>query len=154
MDWHSIVESRKYNIISLTSHNAVNLSPILPYMPVQTEITKGTGVIIDIKHGLVLTASDVVYNGVTIDGKSNLDGSGNLHLKLLAIYHELGFAICQLTSNDYGSLIRLIPENDSLDIELLSDNSAHIGNKVIMIGYDYSDDGNDKVKAISGVFLS
>jgi S1-C subfamily serine protease len=140
-DWISITKRYRDSVLQLICiHGSYN-----PFRPQSAPIDKtatGTGFIVDVKRGLILTNAHMVANAMSISGRMTRYGQYDFSLKVISICREKDVALCQLLDND---LIKIQDVNPMLfgDNMLLSSTT-----EVLTIGYPK---GERNIKFTTGV---
>lgn len=135
MDWPTIIEEKKYCVLKLEAHNNSGINPLKPYTSASTSISHGSGYIIDIENGLVLTASSLVLNNIVIRGTNDIDPSRTIRMTLFCINVDLGFAICQMREEDKEYLQRRVDEPEKLNVIACCSLNQQVGQQVLILGY-------------------
>lgn len=99
MEWRDISLRWEHSVVQIIATRA-NFNLSRPYLIPNDEVTWGTGFILDVEKGIVVTHSDNVRDAVSIFGKISKLGKRNIGLKLLSICQEKHLAICKIDSND------------------------------------------------------
>lgn len=94
-----------------------NYDPYHPYKSPKNEEIIGSGFIIDISKGLVVTTSKLVENSISIIGKIEKLGKRDISLELLGICREKDLAICKILDIDLLKKNEL-KFDDSMNINL------------------------------------
>jgi S1-C subfamily serine protease len=109
-----------------------------PYKSSQTKIIYGTGFIVDIKNGYIITTASNVEGAITITGRSSLLGQRDINLKVMGLCHYKDLALCRIEPNDIELLTRdLNPEMIlSLNVKLGDYIPMNLGDEIGVWGYD------------------
>ena len=87
-------------------------NPIKPYKDPQDITVTGSGFIIDLEKGLVVTTARLCKNPTTIIGKSFRTGQRCLELELLSVCREKDLALCKLNHEDIELITRGIKKEE------------------------------------------
>lgn len=131
--WISVMEKNKNSVLQLICVRGV-YNPFRPQQPADDRKSSGTGFIVDIINGLVLTNAHVVTNAISIVGRMNRFGERDLSLKLVSICREKDIALCQLAKSD----IELILQGKSAEsINMIFGDNLQLKetSNVVTIGY-------------------
>jgi S1-C subfamily serine protease len=116
---------------------------IRPYLLPEDKSSRGSGFIIDVEEGIVVTNAHVVSNAISIRGKIQYFGKKVFNLTLISIIREKDIAICRFSPDDI-SLIRDVcismPLGDNMKLQE-TDN-------VMTIGYPL---GQEQIKFTTGI---
>lgn len=144
-DWIPITERYKNSVIQLICTKA-RYNPFRPQIPPSDGKASGSGFIIDIDNGLLLTNAHVVSNVISISGRMMLFGEYDLSLRVISICREKDVALCQLSLNDIKKIKSSITDDINMkfgDNMLLSSPSP-----VMALGYPL---GQRNLKSTIGV---
>src|SRR6056297_1850825 len=148
MDWSNIVDRCKKSVLQIICHHA-EYNITAPYAPPTEKISKGSGFIIDISRGLIVTNAHVVDNPLSIIARSLLTGKENLNLLLVGICRDRDLAICRLTDESKILLIKgKIGHPPSLNMRFGDDLRLQETEEVMTIGYPL---GEEQIKFTTGV---
>jgi len=114
-------------------------------------ITKvGTGFIIDIEKGHVLTNFKIVDNAISIIGKLSITGDRNINLKLISVCREKDIALCKIDHDDLKYIIRGMNKDQIFSLNMMFTDSMNCknGEEVISLGYFSS---NYNINSTSGI---
>lgn len=144
--WFEIMERYKNSVIQLICIRGV-YNPFRPQQPPIDRRVAGTGFIVDIVNGLVLTNTHVTANAISIIGRMSRFGEYDLSLRLVSICREKDIALCQLSKPDIERILNgNTPESINMtfgDNLLLKETS-----NVVAIGYPL---GQKNIKFTTGV---
>jgi S1-C subfamily serine protease len=121
-----------------------------PYLFAGDKETSGSGFIIDIEKGLVVTNAHVVANAISISGRSSVTGRKDLSLELLGICREKDVAICKISSSDIPLITSGLSSEQLSKLNLNFGDSMNInpGDVVISLGYPLD---SENIKMTTGV---
>ena len=119
-----------------------------PYLNPNDGEISGTGFIIDIGKGLVVTNAHVVSNAISIIGRNYRSGKKDLSLELIGICREKDLAICKINSNDISLITQGLNPMTDLNLKIGDSLQVKPGDKVITIGYTLN---SENVKITTGV---
>lgn len=145
--WSDIVERWKDSVLQIIVHKAT-YDITRPYSNPNDIKSRGTGFIIDIKRGLVVTNAHVVENSINILGRSPLNGKMNLNLKLVGISKDRDLAICQLSTESRIFLCKKITIPERLNMKFGDNMKLNQSEEVITIGYPL---GKENIKVTNGI---
>lgn len=144
--WFAIMERYKNSVLQLICTRGV-YHPYRPMMPPMDRKASGTGFIVDIERGLVLTNAHVCSNAISISGRMTRFGENDLSLHLISICREKDIALCQLVPEDIARILEgKKPEDINMkfgDNLLLKETS-----QVVVVGYPL---GQKNIKFTTGV---
>lgn len=103
--WLPIMERYKNSVIQIICVRA-RYNPFRPQNPPTDHKVSGSGFIVDIERGLLLTNAHVVSNAISIAGRIDRFGERDLSLKLVSICREKDIALCQLSKNDADLILK------------------------------------------------
>lgn len=134
MKWKDSYPRLKYSLLELIVQRSI-FDVSKPYAhPTNTQVI-GTGVIVDIVRGLVLTTAETVKDAGHIGARSYLVGREQLEVKLLSICLNRNVALCQLSAASVKELTvgAGVPEIFNM---LLGDNlKLSEGHKMLMMNW-------------------
>ena len=102
--WFEIMEKYKNSVLQLICTRGV-YNPFRPQMPPIDKRASGTGFIIDIRNGFVMTNAHVVSNAISISGRMMRFGEQDLSLRVISICREKDIALCQLKQSDIDMIL-------------------------------------------------
>ena len=144
-DWIQITERYKDSVLQLICIRGV-YNPYRPQNPPNDRKASGTGFIVDIDHGLVITNAHVAANAISVSGRMTRFGEYDLSLRVVSICREKDIALCQLSDTDIHKIKTDLKTDINMkfgDNMLLSSTSP-----VIAIGYPL---GQKNIKFTTGV---
>lgn len=103
--WLPISQKYKNSVLQLICTIA-KYNPYRPYR-LDDKQQSGSGFIVDIEKGLVITNAHVVSNAISISGRIMALGEQDLTLKLISICREKDVALCQLSQEDINKILTL-----------------------------------------------
>jgi len=144
--WINIMEKYKNSVLQLICVYAV-FNPYRPQLIPSDAGGSGTGFIVDISKGLVLTNAHVVYDAISISGRMTKFGEQDLSLRLISICREKDVALCQLSKQDTEKILaETSPDNVNM---VFGDNIlVRETDPVVTIGYPL---GQKYIKLTTGV---
>lgn len=144
--WFEIMERYKNSVIQLICVRGI-YNPYRPQLPPVDRRASGTGFIVDIVNGLVITNAHVASNAISISGRMSRFGERDLSLRLISICREKDIALCQLSKVDIDRILEgKTPSDINMsfgDNMLLKETS-----NVVAIGYPL---GQKNIKFTTGV---
>lgn len=145
-EWIRITEKYTDSVLQLICVRAV-YDPFRPQMPARDRRASGTGFIIDIERGLVMTNAHVASNAISITGRMMHFGEHDLSLRLLSICREKDIALCQLSKVDRA---KILEGKQPSQINMIFGDSMLVRqtDPVITIGYPL---GQKNIKFTTGV---
>lgn len=102
--WINVMERYKNSVLQLICVRGV-YNPFRPQQPPTDRKSSGTGFIVDIANGLVLTNAHVTTNAISIVGRIMRFGERDLSLRLVSICREKDIALCQLSPDDIDLIL-------------------------------------------------
>lgn len=135
-EWESLGKRWKNSVLQLIVTYR-EPTPRFPYLMSPPFEKRGTGFIIDVCRGLVVTNAHVAEGAIVITGRSPKTGKADLSLDVIGICFEKDLALCRLSSQDIERF-SLGPElnlafGDSLNVSQ--------GEEVLALGYPLGDLG-------------
>ena len=144
--WFEIMERYKNSVLQLICTRGV-YNPFRPQQTPSDKKASGTGFIVDITNGLVITNAHVASNAISISGRMSRFGERDLSLRLISICREKDIALCQLSKVDIDRILEgKTPEDINMtfgDNMLLKETS-----NVVAIGYPL---GQKNIKFTTGI---
>jgi S1-C subfamily serine protease len=104
-DWLVITDKYRDSVLQLICTRGI-YNPFRPQLPPTDRKASGTGFIIDIVNGLVITNAHVVSNAISISGRMMRLGEYDLSLRLISICREKDIALCQLSPSDITIIMK------------------------------------------------
>ena len=147
--WREISRKWKDSVLQLRVTSA-SINPVRPYRTPQDVRSSGTGFIIDIEKGLVLTNAHVVKNALSIVARTTRLGSRDIPIKLYSISLERDLALCQLTDVGISMVSEGIKDQKSLNIKFADDLFTRETDEVLTIGYPLGNEIKFTTGVISG----
>lgn len=131
--WFKIMDKYKNSVIQLICIRG-NYNPFRPQLQPIDKKVSGTGFIVDILSGLVITNAHVVSNAISISGRMSKFGEYNLSLQVISICREKDIALCQL---DKINIDRILNGGNPDDINMVFGDNMLLKetSDVIAIGY-------------------
>jgi len=118
-----------------------------PYKTFREKETTGSGFIIDISRGLILTNAHIVANAISIVGRLPKTGKKDLTLEIIGICREKDLAICKII--DISLIEQSFPNNlDSLNLKFGDSLNVKVGDKVYSLGYPLN---SSNIKTTTGI---
>ena len=144
-DWIPITEKYRNSVVQLICVKA-RYNPFRPQISPGDKRSSGSGFIVDIDNGLLLTNSHVVSDTISISGRMMIFGEQDLSVRVISICREKDVALCQLSAKDIDKVKSSVGGDINMkfgDNMLLSSTSP-----VVAIGYPL---GQKNIKATTGV---
>jgi S1-C subfamily serine protease len=138
-EWIPITKKYRDSVLQLICIRGA-YDPFRPQMPPVDKTSSGTGFIIDVKRGLVLTNAHMVANAMSISGRMVKYGQYDFSLKVISICREKDVALCQLVDITKIQEVNPMIFGDNM---LLSSTTS-----VLTIGYPQ---GGRNIKFTTGV---
>lgn len=144
--WFEIMERYKNSVIQLICIRGA-YNPYRPQLPPMDRKASGTGFIVDITNGLIITNAHVASNAISISGRMSRFGENDLSIRVISICREKDIALCQLSNDDIG---RILTDKSASDINMkFGDNMLlRETSNVVAIGYPL---GQKNIKFTTGV---
>ena len=121
-----------------------------PYRISGDKESSGSGFIIDIEKGLVVTNAHVVANAISIVGRSGRTGRRDLSLELVGVSREKDLALCRISSSDIPLITSGLSseEINKLNLKFGDSMKVNIGDAVISLSYPLD---SENIKLTTGV---
>jgi serine protease Do len=120
--------------------------PFRPYLAPNDQKVRGTGFVVDIERGVIVTNAHVVSNAFSIIGRTPLLGKRDLQLDLLSICRDRDLALVLIRPDDRINLINAAP--GPLNMPFGDSMAARQTDQVLTIGYPL---GQESIKFTTGV---
>ena len=147
--WQEISRRWKDSVLQLRVTSA-SISVNRPYQTPKDKRSSGTGFIIDIERGLVLTNAHVVKNALSIVARTTRLGSRDIPIKLYSISLARDLALCKLTTAGINMVSEGIENPKSLNIKFADDLFTQETDEVLTIGYPLGNEIKFTTGVISG----
>lgn len=134
MNWLQLGNQLKNSVLQLIVTKAI-YNPSVPYKMDHIKEITGSGFIIDIKRGYVLTTANVVSDAITIMGKISNLGKRILSLEIISICREKNLAICKIFHDDIQLITRNVKNTKIFNVVFGDNMNLKIAEKVMIIGY-------------------
>lgn len=121
--------------------------PYRPHLAPLDRKSRGSGFIVDIDNGIVLTNAHVCRNALSLHARMVQFGEENLPLKLISICAEKDVALCQLRSADIKRILTLT-HADEINLQFGDDWRLQETDAVMAVGYPL---GQKNIKFTTGV---
>ena len=140
------MERYKNSVLQLICIRGV-YNPFRPQMPPLDRKVSGTGFIVDIVNGLVITNAHVTSNAISVSGRMTKFGEYDLSLRVLSVCREKDIALCQLSKSDID---RILKDSTPGQINMIFGDNLLLKEtaQVVTIGFPL---GQKNVKFTSGV---
>ena len=119
-----------------------------PYIQPTDRIGKGSGFIIDIEHGYLVTNAHVVANAIYIAGRSPRLGKRDINIKLVSISRERDVALCRIIKEDIPLLTAGLLDPTSINMPFGDSSLIEQTDEVMTIGYPL---GEENIKYTTGI---
>ena len=120
--------------------------PFRPYLAPSDQKVRGTGFVVDIERGVIVTNAHVVSNAFSIIGRTPLLGKRDLQLDLLSICRDRDLALVLIRPDDRINLIKMAP--GPLNMPFGDSMAVQQTDQVLTIGYPL---GQESIKFTTGV---
>lgn len=147
MDWSPAVERWKNSVLQIIVYYA-HYDIKRPYSSPEDRKSRGTGFIVDIKRGLVITNAHVAEDAISIMGRSPITGKENLILELVGISRDRDLAICRLDEDSIKKISADFQIPEILNMKFGDDMLLSQSEEVMTIGYPL---GKENIKVTTGV---
>ena len=147
--WREISRRWKDSVLQLRVTSA-GVTSSRPYRTPQDRRSSGTGFIIDIERGFVLTNAHVVKNALSIVARTTRLGSRDIPIKLYSISLARDLALCQLTITGINMVSEGIEDQKSLNVKFADDLFTQETDEVLTIGYPLGNEIKFTTGVISG----
>ena len=147
--WREV--SRRWQYSTLQLQVTYGRFPHLrPYQTPQDRRSRGTGFIIDIDQGLVLTNAHVVRNAFSIVARTPRLGAVDIPIELHSISLERDIALCQLSPEGIASVSSGFDNPHDLNVKFADDLFVQATDEVLTIGFPLADEMKFTTGVISG----
>ena len=134
------------SVVQLVSYFK-DIDPFFPHVNSNEYRAKGSGFIIDIDNGLILTNSHVVQNSIYLYALTEKFRQRRIELKIISLCIEKDIALCQIINREDRKDIKGDKKSEEINLKFVdSFNLKHL-EKVFVIGYPL---GFDNIKATGG----
>lgn len=144
--WIDIMERYKNSVLQLICVRGL-YNPFRPQQPPSDRKASGTGFIVDIVNGVVITNAHVVSNAISISGRMMKLGEYDLSLRVISICREKDVALCQLAKQDIEKILTFTRPMD-INMKFGDNILLRETEPVITIGYPL---GQKNLKLTTGV---
>jgi len=135
------------SVVQLISYSK-DIEPFSPHVNRNEERSKGSGFIIDIDNGLILTNAHVVVNSIYLYALTEKLRETHIPLKIVSLCTEKDVALCQIEKeDDRKSIIKGFKDPKDLNMKFVDSFDLKHLDKVFVIGYPL---GLDNIKATGG----
>lgn len=147
--WGEIIDNVKNSVLYLTVVQAQYKADRPFYYPADKTIS-GTGFIIDIDKGLVVTNAHVAENAMCIIGRAPGLGQRDISLSVVGLCRNKDLAILKIEEEDIKLLTRNYEKGNHLALNLTFDDSLFVvpGDPILAIGYPL---GQENIKYSRGI---
>lgn len=147
MKWSKICEQSNNSVLQLKIIKAI-YEPSTPYTNPKQMIFFGSGFIIDIKRGFIITSAHIVSDAISIIGRLPKTGDMDITIELIGISREKDLALCKIKHDDLLYIIRGL--TDICELNMMFDDSMNMthGDSILTIGYPL---GQSKIKYTNGI---
>lgn len=138
--WSDIINNNKNSIVHINSTTKV-YDCTKPYVVNNNQEINGTGFIVDIAQGIIVTNYNVVKNAVSISGFIPILIKESLRLEIVSVCPLYELALIRICEKDLKELIYVAIEDPTV-LNLEFDDSMYVkeGDQIISIGYDQEND--------------
>lgn len=144
-NWVPLTKKYENSVLQLIcTHGSYN--PFRPQFPPVDKKASGSGFIVDIDRGLVLTNAHVAANAIAISGRMTKFGEYDLTLEVVSICREKDVALCRLRRVDIDKIKSKIP--DDINMKFGDNMSLSLTTPVLAIGYPL---GQKNIKFTTGI---
>lgn len=147
VDWIAIGKRWETSVLQIVCYQAIyNISR--PYKSPQDRRVRGTGFIVDIERGLVVTNHHVAENAISMTGRSPKTGKYELEMTVIGICPERDLAICRIKGQDLLKITEKMSDPLKLNMIIGDNMDLSQAEEVLAIGYPL---GEEHVKLTTGV---
>lgn len=136
----------KISVVQLVSYYK-NISPFSPYVINTESRSKGSGFIIDIENGLILTNAHVVDNSIYLYALTEKFRQKQIELKIVSLCIEKDVALCQIIKKEDRVSIQGDKKPDEINMKFVDNFDLKHLDEVFVIGYPL---GFENIKATGG----
>lgn len=149
MDWKRHATAYQNSVLHLTVTRGIYRAD-RPYKAPDDSVSSGTGFIIDIKNGWVLTNAHVVENAITITGRVAKLGKRDITLEVVGICRGKDLAMCKIKSEDMSLVTRGLDKNNITSLNMKFGDSLLVNEteEVMALGYPL---GQENLKYTTGI---
>jgi S1-C subfamily serine protease len=124
-----------------------NVDPFSPHVINTESRGKGSGFIIDIEKGLILTNSHVVENSIYLYALTEKFRQKQIELKIISLCVEKDVALCKIVKDEDRELIQDNKKADEINMKFVDNFDLKHLDKVFVVGYPL---GFENIKATGG----
>ena len=147
MDWSEYSTRYGNSVLQIIATEA-SFNLTRPYYPPGEDELRGSGFIIDIMRGYVVTNSHVVHNARSIIGRIPKLGKYNIRLTLMGVCRKMDLGLCRIHPNDVQLIIQSLSNPETLNLPFDDSLKVRVGEQVLAIGYPL---GEENIKVASGL---
>lgn len=144
-DWIPLTKRYENSVLQLICVKGI-YNVYRPQLPPVDRKASGSGFIVDIDRGLVLTNAHVVSNAISITGRLMKFGEYDFSLRVVSICREKDVALCQLSPDNVKKIKGVFKEN--INMEFGDNMKLMLTTPVLAIGYPL---GQKNIKFTTGV---
>ena len=149
MDWSPHVNRYKYSVLEIRVVYGV-YNAMRPYQSPNDKGRGGTGFIVDISKGYVLTNAHVLDDALSITVRSIKTGRKKLTASLVGICPSKDLAICKLSKDSIEELTSGMEDPTKLNMPIGDHMALRQADEVMAIGYPLGDEIKYTTGIISG----
>lgn len=147
MEWIALQEKYRNSVLQIISIRGVyNVSR--PYLQPEDRRSTGTGFIVDIERGFVVTNAHVISNAISLMARSPKTGKEDLKLRLISFCRDRDIALCALRQSDIARLTEGVEDISEMNMRFGDNLSLRQTQEVLTIGYPL---GQENIKFTTGV---
>lgn len=149
MDWAEEVTRWKDSVLRIKVTEGL-YNPLRPYQSPRDRSPSGTGFIVDIEKGYVVTNAHVAENALSISATSPRTGKKQMRMTLVGICPPKDLAICKLSQEGIAALTEGMQNPLSLNMVVGDSMMLKQADKVMTIGYPLGDELKFTTGIVSG----
>lgn len=147
MDWLGIQDRYRNSVLQIICVRA-RYQIDRPYLSPIDGVVRGSGFLVDISNGLVVTNAHVIKDAISIRGRSPKTGQRDLNLRLISYCIQRDIALCQLGEEEISLLTKGVQDPADLNMTFGDDLDIRQTQEVLTVGYPL---GQENIKFTTGV---
>lgn len=147
VDWSEIQERLKNSVVQIICDSAKH-HLLRPFQGMIDQRSAGSGFIVDIKRGLILTNAHVMANTISAGMLSPKTGERLHKLELVSICKEKDLALVRIDTESIAALTKGMKHPENLNVEFADHLALREADSVLALGYPLGQKG---LKSSEGV---